>query len=251
MATGHQLRELFVTILHDCAPSDPVLLWNTYWPHICDNLQYQLQHNNIHINPTDEDVHDYGLYLIDLLLSASGKSLKKQWPYMPQVTQDWEANLRNHLITEQLRYDAVKQAELAAQNQDSFNPDQSAVFDEIMHTVNNKTGQTFFLHGSSGTGKTYIYTTFCYQIHSQGKIVLCVASSGIAALLLPGGCTSHSCFQLPLIINESSTCNIARDSIQAKLLEKTHLIIWDEALMQHHHLHEAVNRTLKDVLEPD
>ena len=28
----------------------------------------------------------------------------------------------------------------------------------------------------------------------QGKIVLCVASSGIASTLLPGGQTSHSCF---------------------------------------------------------
>ena len=36
---------------------------------------------------------------------------------MPQVTQDWEANLGNRLIAEQLRYDVVEQAELAAQNQ--------------------------------------------------------------------------------------------------------------------------------------
>ena len=59
---------------------------------------------------------------------------------MPQVTQDWEANLGNCLIAEQLRCDAVEQAELAAQNQDSFNPDQSTVSDEVMYAVNNKTG---------------------------------------------------------------------------------------------------------------
>jgi hypothetical protein len=251
MATGRQLRQLFVTILRDCAPSDPVQLWNMYWPHICDDLRYQLQHNNIRINPTDDDVQDYGLYLIDRLLLASGKSLSKDWPYMPQVTQNWEANLENRLIAEQRRFDVVEQAELAAQNQDSFNLDQAAVFDEIMHAVNNKTGQTFFLHGPGGTGKTYVYTTLCHQIRSQGMIVLCVASSGIAALLLPGGRTSHSCFQIPLIINESSTCSISRSSMRAELLKETALIIWDEALMQHRHLHEAVNRTLKDILDPD
>jgi primosomal protein N' len=150
-------------------------------------------------------VQDYGLYLINQLLLASGKSLEKHWPYMPQITQNWDANLTNHLIAEQHRYDVMEQAKLAAQNQDSFNDDQRAVFDEIMHAVNNKTGQTFFLHGPGGTGKTYVYNTLCYQIRSQGMIVLCVASSGIAALLLKGGSTSHSCFAIPLLINKSST----------------------------------------------
>jgi hypothetical protein len=117
--------------------------------------------------------------------------------------------------------------------------------------VNNKTGQTFFLHGPGGTGKTYVYNTLCHQLRSQGSIVLCVASSGIAALLLKGGRTSHSCFQIPIIINESSTCTISRGSKRAQLLQQTDLIIWDEALMQHRHLHEAVNRTLKDILQSD
>jgi hypothetical protein len=31
----------------------------------------------------------------------------------------------------------------------------------------------------------------------------------------------------------------------------TDLIIWDEALMQHRHLHEAVDQTLRDVCKPD
>ena len=107
-ATGCQLHKLFVTIIRDCAPSDLVQLWNTYWPHICDDLRYQLQHNNLCINLTNEDVQDYGLYLIDLLLLAYGKSLKKHFPYMPQVTQDWEANITNRLIAEQCRYDVVE-----------------------------------------------------------------------------------------------------------------------------------------------
>jgi PIF1-like helicase len=214
-------------------------------------LLYQLQHNNIRLNPTNEDIQDYGLYLINQLLMVSGKSLQKDWPYMPQITQNWDANIENCLIAEQHRYDAVEQAELAACNLDTFNQDQKAVFDEIMHAVNNKTGQTFFLHGPGGTGKTYVYNILCHQLWSQGKIVLCAASSGIAALLLKGGCTSHSCFQIPIIINESSTCTISRGSKQAQLLQQTDLIIWAEALMQHHHLHEAVNRTLKDILQSD
>jgi hypothetical protein len=37
------------------------------------------------VNPTDADVQDYGLYLINQLLLLSGKSLAEHWPYMPQV----------------------------------------------------------------------------------------------------------------------------------------------------------------------
>ncbi|XP_075633419.1 uncharacterized protein LOC142605877 [Castanea sativa] len=44
--------------------------------------------------------------------------------------------------------------------------------------------------------------------NKEGKIVIAVASSGIAALLLPGGRTAHSRFQIPIIVIGSSTCGI-------------------------------------------
>jgi len=48
-------------------------------------------------------------------------------------------------------------------------------------------GGLFFLNGPGGTtGKTFVYQALSHAIHGQGKIVLCVASSGIASLL-PGG----------------------------------------------------------------
>lgn len=37
---------------------------------------------------------------------------------------------------------------------------------------------------------------------SQGLIVLNVALSGIASLLLPGGRIAHSTFSIPLVIND-------------------------------------------------
>jgi hypothetical protein len=42
-------------------------------------------------------------------------------------------------------------------------------------------------------------------IRSRGEIVLTVASSGIAALLIPGGRTAHSRFGIPIMIDECST----------------------------------------------
>lgn len=106
---------------------------------------------------------------------------------------------------------------------------------------------SFFLTGHAGTGKTYTYNTICHQIRSQRKIVLCVASSGIAALLLFGGRTSHSCFKIPLKLHEDSVCNIKKNSDLAELLRHVSLIIWNEVPMQKRFAPEAVDRTMRDI----
>jgi len=92
-----------------------------------------------------------------------------------------------------------------------------------------------------------IYKCLCHYYRGQGKIVLCVASSGIAALLLPGGRTAHSRFSIPLDIHEQSMCRIGKNTQLADLLGQTSLIIWDEVPMQHRYCFEAVSRTLNDI----
>ena len=246
MASGHQLCNLFVTILRDCSPSDPLALWLEFRVNICDDLQHSLQSRNIIDNPTEEQVFDYGLYLIDRILRAGNKALQ-DWPSMPLPQNDWAAALGNRLIADQRSYDRDEQAQLATQRIPTLNDGQHAAFDAIVSAVETKSGQTFFLHGPGGTGKTYVYNTLCYFLRGQGKIVLCVASSGIASLLLIGGRTSHSTFKIPINIHESSTCAIGRNSELAELIRITDLVIWDEAPMQHRHIHEAVDRSFRDI----
>ena len=103
MQTGHQLCSLFVTILRDCMPSEPDVVWNNFKSHICDDLRIQLQHKGIE-NPTEEQTYDYGLYLINNSLKQSGKTLK-DFPPMPEPTPVWDQINENHLIAEQLAYD--------------------------------------------------------------------------------------------------------------------------------------------------
>jgi hypothetical protein len=110
----------------------------------------------------------------------------------------------------------------------------------------------FFLHSAGGGGKTHVCNTIAAAIRSQGKVALCVASSAIAALLLDGGRTAHSRFKIPIPINESSTCNIAKGDYMHGVLKETKLIIWDEAPMQHRYGPEAVDKTIRDLLhDPD
>src|SRR5487761_412025 len=247
MATGCQLHHLFVTILRDCTPTNPGALWEKFCANICDDLGHQLSTLHIQENPSSAEIEDYGLYLIDQLLSPSEKHLK-DFQGMPEVTGDWEANFRNRLIAEQQHYDVGEQAQLAAECIAKLNPDQQTAFDKITSAITTKSGEIFFLHGAGGTGKTFLYNTLCYHLRSQNKIALCVASSGIAALLLKGGRTAHSCFKIPIPCHESSVCNIPKTSHLAELICKTDLVIWDEAPMQHRHNMEAVDRTFRDIL---
>ena len=170
---------------------------------------------------------------------------------MPLPQNDWAAVVGDRLIAEQRSYNVDEQAQLAAQHILTLNPAQHSSFNAIVNAVETQSGQTFFLHGPGGTGKTYVYNTLCYFLRGQRKIVLCVASSGIASLLLLGGRTSHSTFKIPIEIHESSMCTIPRNSDMAELIRSTDLVIWDEAPMQHRHIHEAVDRTFQDIRHSD
>ena len=94
-------------------------------------------------------------------------------------------------------------------------------------------GQRFFLHGPGGTGKTFVYKALCHHIRAQQSIVLCVASSGIAVLLLPGGHMAHSMFAIPTDnLTNDLLCNIEKNSKRVDLFCHVDLIIWDEAAIQ-------------------
>ncbi|KAL6501371.1 hypothetical protein OROHE_025018 [Orobanche hederae] len=92
-------------------------------------------------------------------------------------------------------------------------------------------GNQLISHELAYDRDTFVWKTLSAAIRSRGGIVLNIASSGIASLLLPGGRTAHSRFTIPLNLNEISTCNIKQPSELAELIEKTDLTIWDEAPM--------------------
>ena len=127
--------------------------------------------------------------------------------------------------------------------------EQKTIVDTIMSVVNTQSAAVYFLYGYGGTGKTFVWTTLSSGIRSNGGIVCTVASSGIASLLLPGGRTAHSKFAIPVPATENSTCNIHQGSELAELLKVTKLIVWDEAPMCHKFAFEALDKSLKDIMQ--
>lgn len=83
------------------------------------------------------------------------------------------------------------------------------VHDERQHAFKDSVhsqDKMFFVDGLGGTRKTFLYKLLLSHVRSQGKIALAVASSGLAALLLPGGRTAHSRFAIPIPIEGQTHC---------------------------------------------
>jgi hypothetical protein len=103
------------------------------------------------------------------------------------------------------------------------------------------------LDAPGGTGKTFLVKFVLATIRSHNEIAIALASSGIAATLLPGGRTAHSALKLPLNINniETPTCNVSKSSGMGKLLQKCKLFVWDESTMAHKKSIEALDISLQ------
>ncbi|KAF9218296.1 hypothetical protein BS17DRAFT_652693, partial [Gyrodon lividus] len=173
---------------------------------------------------------------------------------MPRSQMNWATMEGNQLIAEQLAYDHNVLQQRVAQTVPTLNAEQKGIHDEVLETsVDFGQGhrEAFFVHSAGGCGKTYVCNLIAAAVRAKEKIVLCVASSGIASLLLSGGCTAHSHFKIPIPIHEGSTCNIKKGDPWHELLHQASLIIWDEVPMQNRYAIECVDRSLRDLLDVD
>ncbi|XP_055835147.1 uncharacterized protein LOC129903620 [Solanum dulcamara] len=101
----------------------------------------------------------------------------------------------------------------------------------------------FFVDGLGGTEKTYLYCALLANIRSRGMIALAIATSGVAATILPGGRTAHSRFDIPLQTSETTTTNMSKQSGGAKL------IVWDEAPTANRQTIELVDGSFRDIMD--
>ncbi|XP_047260759.1 uncharacterized protein LOC124894037, partial [Capsicum annuum] len=166
-------------------------------------------------NLTDDYLKNLCLQKIEHFLKGCGRSFL-DFPTMPMpVYNEEQVDQNNRLICDEMCYNrralAVEHQKLIG----NLTNEQRTVYEKIITVVNKNKGEFFFLYDFGGTG----------------DIVLTVASSGIAALLLP-----------------DSTCNIKQDTPLANLIIKAKLIIWGEAQMKHRYCFEALDKSLRDIL---
>ncbi|XP_021979960.1 uncharacterized protein LOC110876088 [Helianthus annuus] len=206
------LRNLFATLLLTNTLSRPEVVWESTWRYMTDDFIYRLR--KYHRVPA-LSIPDEQLknYVLSEVekFLARNNSSLKRFETMPYPDNASMSDSDNRLINEERIYDKTN-LEIEFNNQLNLLTDEQ---------------------------------------RSKGQIVLNVASSGIASLLLSGGRTAHSRFRIPLNLTEDSVCNIKPDGDVARLLHETNLIIWDEAPMVHKHAFEALDRTMNDIFNID
>ncbi|XP_019167570.1 PREDICTED: uncharacterized protein LOC109163271 [Ipomoea nil] len=232
-STAYSLRKLFVVLLTSSSIIRPKMSG--------------IKCGNIYLVLTGEEKKNFALFELENLLGQQNKSLK-DYPPMPIPSTDHSRLFQNRLVFEELSYNCEQLKEDAEVLSAKLTEEQSVIYHTVIKDIADGKGGLFFVYGYGGIGKTFLWRALSAAIRCKGQIVLNVASSGIASLLLPGGRTAHSRFAIPIAINEDSTCNIKQGSDLAELLIKTSLIIWDEAPMMHKHCFEALDRTMRDLL---
>jgi hypothetical protein len=130
-----------------------------------------------------------------------------------------------------------------------LNPEQRLAYDKILAAVDGGDGGVFFVDGPGGIGKTYLYRALLSRVRGEKKIAIATATSGVAASIMPGGRTAHSRFKIPLNLEEGTSCSFNKQSGIAKLLRMASLILWDEATMTKRQAIEALDRSMRDIMD--
>lgn len=248
---GGQLRALFVMMFMYCGIGDELGFFEKYWRPMSDDILYNLRKNlndDNYVLP-DDTLKNMVLEELHRLFARNGSSPASY--SLPPLLHGSSTGFSNRLIDDEMSYDVP---DLVAQSPVLYrklNSDQRHAFDSIVANVASGTPAFYFVSGFGGTGKTFLWTSIVSHLRSQRKVVLTVASSGVASLLLPGGRTAHSRFKIPIDITETSICDMKRGTKLAGLVKSAVLIIWDEALMTHRRCFEALDRSLRDVLSEE
>ncbi|KAK7328215.1 hypothetical protein VNO77_22317 [Canavalia gladiata] len=179
--------------LHFVPPGSDRKARNSTCIYLSDDILYRqrqkMQQPDLQL--TDVETYNLALYEIQKLLERNNRTLS-EYPSMPQPEIEFVSDFNNRLIMDELQYDKEKLASDHLSFLTKMTDEQMNIYNKIMESVDVGRSKIFFLYRYGGTRKTFLWKSISAGIRSKGDIVLTVASSGIAALLLPGGRTTHS-----------------------------------------------------------
>ena len=248
--TPEQMRTLFAIMLHHCCElADPLRLWTLFQEDLCEDFLHRARRQalDMTLGYTDHMFNQGLIALEDKVMNMGGKALQDYGLPVPDRTAGTDTEPRE--VLREKNYDIEALCKITTDGEPKLLPEQLTAYQTFLKAVQRGSGGLFFLDAPGGTGKTFVTNLLLAKVRQQGKIALAVASSGIAAYLLPNGRTAHTTFKLPLDLTtkETPTCNIGKGSGPAELLKQCSLIVWDECTMSHKAALEAVDRTLRDI----
>nr|XP_027124176.1 uncharacterized protein LOC113740859 [Coffea arabica] len=237
------LRSLFAMLLFYYSPQNPKHLWQSFEEHLSSNYKRNLAHR--HCTPLE--IKRKVLLDINLTLENMRKNLD-DYHFLEYSFTSCHGGQLTKEIQSEIAIPIAPEDLLLPQK---LNSRQRYAFDLILDSISSSKGQAFFVDDPGGTGKTFLYRALLASLRSQGYVAIAVATSGVAASLLPGGRTVHSRFKIPLDFSKQKTCQLSKQSSVARLIVDAKLILWDEASMAKKEAIEAFHCLLIDIIESD
>jgi len=161
--------------------AQPDVRWEDHWEDLNDDLERRLQrkHRDHNLHLSTEQRKNFRLYELQVILNRNGRSLK-HFPPMPLPSSNVAQQLRNRLIREQLDYDITKEAATLRLLLPTLKSYQMEVFQNVITADDSTEEGCFFVYGSGRTGNAYVWKAIITALCSKEKVILSVASSGIA-----------------------------------------------------------------------
>jgi hypothetical protein len=225
----HMLREQFCSVLVHCAPTNPVELFNMF---SCDLMYGEV---------TEASCRETLCELDRIMRVSYGKSLRDpEFNFIIENDADDDGVLLP-LLSIEPNFALVDQLAplLSAEQRDAV----TMVVESVLHQVG---FNVFGAFCSAGTGKTLFANYLASLLRTQGRTVVCVAASALAASLLEGGHTAHHALHIPIPANDGTYCSFTL--AERSIIMNADLLIWDEASMIGTSVADTVDRTLQDVM---
>lgn len=245
--SAFKLRQLFCIILVNNQPQSPCKLWELFQGSLCDDFRYR-RTNEYASESTDEDKSEALHSISDLLFRlTNGEKQLKDFGLPEPLFAKQDNMLANKLF---IFFDAAihnpAEHKLSADNNVTLmNETQRDVYEYILKQVENKLKglpiTQVFLDAPGGTGKTFVLNTVISRLIANNISFVSSAFSGIAAILLTAGRTTHSYFKLPVSKSSEVVCNVTNRSSLGKFLKLATVIIIDEAPMLQKEQLEAIH----------
>ena len=248
-----QIRDLYVSILIFCEVSNANELFEKFWSGWVDDILIKFKDKAINVDEAQLKI----LVLIDIetRLKCFEKTLPDFGLNIP--TKEQRDNVKGlisgvpAIIQDELDFSTRILKERVFKTGLHLTCEQRLVFKYVMDSITQNTQILCFLDARGGCGKTFLINQILDAVRcstENGCIALGMAMTGIASTLINKGRTFHSRMKAPLDPASNSTLNINANSDLATLIRESKLILVDEATMMDAFLLDAMDVTLKDIM---
>ena len=226
-----EIRRQFARLLMLNAPANPQMLFDMFA-------------DDMHDDPGHPDAVSFTMLAVEHHMNVQGRSMSDFGFELPRCENlDTQRDATTRRDRNALQHVQLQSAALMARLSD----EQRAALSMITSSIGNDNMlNVFALIASAGAGKTLFANALAATMRAQRRSVICVAASGLAAMLLDGGTTSHSAFHIPIPTHETSMCNFTRE--ERRMIKNVDLIIYDECSMVNAQIADCVDRSLRDIM---